>query len=82
MFSENIIKTFMKKSEKIEKIIRDLRNQPNKELIYALDYLNNDFEATKKTIIELTKRLDSLELTYNKVLEEFEKRKNTNVPRQ
>ena len=72
----------MKKSEKIEKIIRDLRNQPNKELIYALDYLNNDFEATKKTIIELTKRLDSLELTYNKVLEEFEKRKNTNVPRQ
>lgn len=78
-YLENIFN--MDKKEKIHNIIRDLKNQPNKDLMFAMEYLSKDFETTKKTLIELTKRLDALEITYNKVLEEYEKRKNGNITR-
>lgn len=64
----------MNQRERIKNIIKDLKNQPNKELQFAMDFLNEDFEHTKKALIELTKRLDAVEMTYNKVLEEYERR--------
>lgn len=64
----------MNQREKLKNIIKDLKNQPNKELQFALDFLSNDFNQTKSALIELTKRLDVVEQTYNKVLEEYEKR--------
>jgi len=64
----------MNQSERLKNAIKDLKNQPNKELQFALDFLSNDFNQTKSAIIELTKRLDYVEQTYNKVLEEYEKR--------
>ena len=64
----------MNQRERLKNIIKDLKNQPNKELQFALDFLSNDFNQTKSALIELTKRLDVVEQTYNKILEEYEKR--------
>jgi exonuclease VII small subunit len=66
----------MDSTEKIKNIVKDLKNQPNKELEFVLEFLTSDFTQTKAALIELTKRLDVVELTYNKVLEEYERRKN------
>lgn len=66
----------MDSTERIKNIVKDLKNQPNKELEFVLEFLTNDFTQTKTALIELTKRLDVVEITYNKVLEEYEKRKN------
>jgi len=46
--------------EEILEIIKDFKNRPNKDLMRALDLLNQDFEYTKNTIIELTKHLDKV----------------------
>lgn len=62
--------------DRLKNIVKDVKNQPNKELEYAMQFLSEDFELTKKTLVELTKRLDALEITYNKILEEYEKRNN------
>jgi len=64
----------MNPRERIKNIIKDLKNQPNKELQFAMDFLNEDFENTKKALIELLKRLDAVEITYNKILQEYERR--------
>lgn len=66
----------MDSTGRIKNIVKDLKNQPNKELEFVLEFLTNDFTQTKTALIELTKRLDVVEITYNKVLEEYEKRKN------
>jgi len=66
----------MDSTERIKNIVKDLKNQPNKELEFVLEFLTNDFTQTKTALIELTKRLDVVEITYNKVLEEYERRKN------
>lgn len=66
----------MNNRERLKNIVKDLKNQPNKELEFALNFLSEDFNQTKSALIELTKRLDAVELTYNKVLEEYEKRTN------
>lgn len=68
----------METQEKIKKIIEDLENSSNSELQFVLDYLNNDFEKTKQSIIIYTKRLDNIEFAYNKILKEFNKRTNVN----
>jgi hypothetical protein len=69
----------MDSTEKIKNIVKDLKNQPNKELEFVLEFLTSDFTQTKAALIELTKRLDVVELTYNKVLEEYERRKNVTI---
>lgn len=66
----------MDSTERIKNVVKDLKNQPNKELEFVLEFLTNDFTQTKTALIELTKRLDVVESTYNKVLEEYERRKN------
>lgn len=60
--------------ERIKKIIVDYQSRPNKELMEAMDHLQNDYEETKKLIIKLTHHLDGTENIYNKILKEYKKR--------
>jgi len=60
--------------EKLKEIIQDCKNKPNKDLTSAMDYINEEFNKTKKNIIDSTYYLDSLEKTYNQLLKEFQKR--------
>jgi len=60
--------------EKIKNIIVDYKTRPNKDLIEVMDFLQKDFEETKKNIVKLTHHLDSSELIYNKILSEYKKR--------
>lgn len=62
--------------EKILDILKNYKNKSNKDLQSAMDYLYNDFEETKKLILKLVNHLDSSEKSYNKLLEEFNKRLN------
>jgi DNA anti-recombination protein RmuC len=64
------------KNEEILEILKDYKNKSNKDLISALDFLNNDFVKTKDLIVKLTYHLDSTETSYNKLLEEINKRVN------
>lgn len=58
------------------RIVKDFKSQSNKDLIFAMDFIQNDFNSTKETIIKLTEHLDKLELTYNTILQEYENRVN------
>lgn len=62
--------------EKVLDIIKNYKNKSNTDLKSAMDYIYNDFEETKKLLIKLVKHLDTSENTYNKLLEEFNKRLN------
>ena len=57
--------------EEVLEIIKDYKNKPNKDLLKALDLLTQDFDFTKKTIVDLSKHLDNLEYTYNTLLKEY-----------
>lgn len=61
---------------KLQDIVSDYKNKSNSDLIYAMDLLNNEFESTKKFLIEQTEKLDILEMHYNNILEEFKTRTN------
>jgi hypothetical protein len=65
----------MEDREKVYSVIKDLNNSSNKELEFALKFLNEEFNRTKTAVIELTKHLDGVEIIYNKVLKEYERRK-------
>jgi SMC interacting uncharacterized protein involved in chromosome segregation len=67
------VKIFNMKEEVLE-IIKDFKNHPNKDLIKAMDLIIQDFEYTKNTVINLTRHLDKLESTYNKILKEYNDR--------
>lgn len=60
--------------DKITKILLDYKTSPNKDLMEAMDFLENDFQETKKNIIKLTHHLDSSEIIYNKILNEYKNR--------
>lgn len=62
--------------EKVRKVIGEISDSSNSELLFALNFLNEDYEQTKQQIINLTKRLDNIEIVYNKILKEQEKRYN------
>ena len=64
--------------EKFKSIINDIENKSNKDLTSAMDFINEDFIKTKNSIINLTHYLDNLEITYNRVLKEYQKRNNGN----
>jgi hypothetical protein len=66
------------KSEKVLKIIGDMKNSSNKDLMLVMDTIQEDFEFTKKIVIDSTLHLDKLELTYNTVLKEYQKRTKIN----
>jgi hypothetical protein len=65
----------MDEREKVNNIIKNLKDSSNSELTFALNFLDSDFEQTKTAIIKLTKHIDTVELVYNKVLKELESRK-------
>jgi hypothetical protein len=69
------------KSEKILNIIREYKSSSNKDLILAMDYLQEDFEYTKNVVLKGTEQLDRLELTYNTILKEYQKRIKPNENR-
>jgi molecular chaperone GrpE (heat shock protein) len=60
--------------EKVLDIINNYKDKSNQDLMTAMDFLNQDFESTKKKLFELSNYLDSLEVTYNTLLKEFKKR--------
>jgi hypothetical protein len=62
------------KTEKVLQIIKEHKTSSNKDLILAMDYLLEDFEFTKKVVLKGTEQLDKLELTYNTILKEYQKR--------
>ena len=64
----------MKERDKINNIVNNLNDSSNSEIIYALDYLNVDFEQTKDAIVRMTKHLDTVEVVYDKLLKELENR--------
>lgn len=61
---------------KIIEIIGDVSNKSNKDLFLTLEQLSNEFENTKQLIIDLTRHLESIESSYDKVNKEIEKRTN------
>jgi hypothetical protein len=61
-------------SQKLIEIANDVQNKSNKDLLIVADELNEEFEKTKELIIDLTRHLDGVEILYNKVNKELEKR--------
>jgi len=61
-------------SKEILEIIKDFKSKSNVDLIKAMYYITEDFELTKKSLINLTHHLDKLENTYNKLLSEYKTR--------
>ena len=62
--------------EKVLEVLSEYKKRPNKELIEVLEFLYQDFEKTKDLILKLTHHLDTTEESYNKILEEINKRTN------
>ena len=44
--------------------------------MFAMDKINEDFEFTKKQLIDLSHHLDKLEESYNLLLKEYKTRTN------
>jgi len=55
-------------------IIKDYKSLPNKDLEFGLKQISEDFEETKTLLVKLTHHLDSLEKSYNEILEEYKSR--------
>lgn len=60
--------------EKIKDIIINYKSLPNKDLVKAMDFLNEDFEKTKELLLKLTDHLSGIESSYYKILDEYQKR--------
>jgi len=60
--------------EKLLKIVKNVNDTPNKDLLEAANDLYTEFEKTKQLIIDLTRHLDSVEVSYNKVKNELKNR--------
>jgi stage V sporulation protein SpoVS len=69
--------TKIEESEKALDIIKNYKSSSNKDLIFVMDFIQEDFKLTKETIIKLTEHLDKVEITYNTILKEYQKRTNT-----
>jgi hypothetical protein len=59
------------KSVEILQIIKEHKDRSNKDLKIALDFIQEDFNLTKETLIKLTHHLDKLENTYNILHKEY-----------
>jgi hypothetical protein len=66
--------TKKEEAEKTLRIVKDYKSHSNKDLQFAMDFIQEDFNFTKEQIIKLTEHLDKLELTYNTVLKEYKNR--------
>jgi hypothetical protein len=63
----------MNKNEVIE-IANDVENRSNNVLVSSRDFLIEEFQKTKEVIIDLTRHLESVEVLYDKINKELEKR--------
>ena len=63
-------------NEQIIEVLKNYKNKSNKDIIFAMDFLNEDFDKTKDLLIKLSKHLDTTEESYYKLLEEFKRRTN------
>ena len=61
-------------AEKVLKIVKDYKSHSNKDLTFAMDFIQEDFNLTKETLLRLSTHLDKLETTYNLILKEYESR--------
>ena len=66
--------TKKEQAEKTLRIVKDYKSHSNKDLQFAMDFIQEDFNFTKEQIIKLTEHLDKLELTYNTILKEYKNR--------
>lgn len=64
----------VEKAEKALQIIKEYKTQSNKDLMFVMDFIQEDFDLTKSSIIKLTEHLDKLEFSYNTILKEYENR--------
>jgi hypothetical protein len=62
------------KSNEILQIIKEHKDRPNKDLKIAMDFIQEDFNITKESLIKLTHHLDKLENTYNILHKEYTNR--------
>jgi hypothetical protein len=62
--------------EDYKKIILEYETRSNKDLVNVMEHINEEFEKTKQQVINMTYYLDNLEITYNKILKEYQKRQN------
>ena len=61
-------------NEKLIEIAKDPKNKSNKDLFIVVNELYAEHEKTKNLIIDLTRHLESIEILYNDVNNEIEKR--------
>lgn len=61
-------------SQLLIEVANDVENKSNNDLLLAATELYDEFENTKQLIIDLTRHLDSVEILYNRVNKEIEKR--------
>jgi hypothetical protein len=59
---------------KIIEIANNCENTQNKLLVESRDFLIDEFEKTKKIIIDLTRHLESIESLYDKINNELDRR--------
>lgn len=62
------------KSNEILQIIKEHKDRSNKDLKLAMDFIQEDFNITKESLIKLTHHLDKLENTYNILHKEYTNR--------
>ena len=61
--------------DKLKNIIKNVKDKPNKDLLEAEDFLFQQHESLKLHIIDLTKKLESIENLHDIVIKEIENRK-------
>ena len=60
--------------DKIIEIVKNVKDRPNKELFESRDELLVEFEKTKQLIIDLTRHLEAVEVSYEEINKEIGKR--------
>jgi hypothetical protein len=51
--------------DKLIEIAKDPKNKSNKDLFLVVNELHEEFEKTKKLIVDLTRHLETVEILYN-----------------
>jgi len=62
--------------EQVTEIIQEIHSRPNSDLVKVMDFLREDFDDTKDSVINLTKHMDNIERMYDLVHNEYKKRLN------
>jgi|TARA_R100001594_G_scaffold39180_2_gene70660 prefoldin subunit 5 len=60
--------------EKIKEVIENHKDKSNNDIAEAMKLLKQNFDDTKKLVVDLTYRLDSIENKYNTLNSELKKR--------